>query len=103
MSDPTKIVPVGQTPPRTGEIAKPTPKAKSVGDARLHKAAEEFEAMFVRQLLANAKIGGKEKEDGYDGMAVDALASAVTKGGGLGLAHQIEEAIRRAHPEPTKK
>jgi Rod binding domain-containing protein len=85
-----------QAPPR--ETEKPA-------DAKLHKMAQEFEAVFVRQLLSAAKLGGSaKKEDGYDGMAVDALASAVTGGGGLGLARQIEEALSHAgRALPAKK
>jgi Rod binding domain-containing protein len=81
-----KIAPLPpQAPPREAE--KPA-------DTKLHKMALEFEAVFVRQLLSAAKLGGHgKKEDGYDGMAVDALATGVTRGGGLGLARQIEEAL----------
>jgi Rod binding domain-containing protein len=77
---------------------------KAPSDAKVHKAAQEFEAMFLRQILSSAKVGGSHaKKSGYDGMAVDAVASAVSEGGGLGLAHQIEDAITRASIGATKK
>jgi Rod binding domain-containing protein len=84
-----------QAPPR--ETEKPA-------DTKLHKMAQEFEAVFVRQLLSAAKLSGSaKKEDGYDGMEVDALATAVTRGGGLGLARQIEEALSQAGRVPSTK
>ena len=64
--------------------------------AKLKSAATEFESLLVKQLLKAAKLGGSggdEKSSGYGDMAVDALASAVERGGGLGLARQIEHAI----------
>ena len=105
MNPPNKIGPVGAASIQSSDVAKLLPKAKAkpVIDPKLKKAAEQFEEMFVKQILSNAKLTGKDKEDGYDGMAVDAVASAVSKGGGLGLAHQIEEAISRARQATTKK
>jgi Rod binding domain-containing protein len=62
---------------------------------KLRHAATEFESILVKQLLKAAKIGGAgaEKANGYADMAVDALASGIEGGGGLGLARRIEEAI----------
>jgi len=81
----------------------PTKAAKGAVAPKLKKAAQEFEAMFVRQILTAAKVGGHDKQNGYDGMAVDAVAGAITKGGGLGLAREIEEAIRQAADTRAKK
>jgi Rod binding domain-containing protein len=69
--------------------------------AKLEKAAGEFEQIFVKQLLKEAKLGGSQKEGGYGDMAVDALASGVQKGGGLGLAKQIEAALAAHHQTPS--
>jgi hypothetical protein len=41
-------------------------------------------------MLAKAKLGG---EGGYGDMATEAMASAVTKGGGLGLGRVIENQL----------
>ena len=49
--------------------------------------------MFVREILTAAKVTGHDKANGYDSMAIDAIASGVTKGGGLGLAREIERAL----------
>lgn len=88
-----KIDPVNARPVDSTAAHAHTRGAKPPGDAKVHKAAQEFEAMFVRQILTAAKVGGHDKASGYDGMAVDAIASAVTQGGGLGLARQIEDAL----------
>jgi len=69
--------------------------------AKLERAAGEFEQLFVKQLLKEAKVGGAQKEGGYGDMAVDALASGVQKGGGLGLAKQIEAALAAHHQTPS--
>jgi Rod binding domain-containing protein len=65
--------------------------------AGIHKAASEFESIFVRQLLTAAKIGGS-KGGGYGSMAVDALASGIQTGGGIGLAGAIEKSLDASHP-----
>ncbi|MGA7122849.1 MAG: hypothetical protein WBY94_22300 [Polyangiaceae bacterium] len=78
------------TPPSVGQAAH-DPRIE-----KLRHAAGEFESLLVKQMLKSAKIGGgggAEKPGGYADMAVDALASAIEKGGGLGLAHRIEQAI----------
>ncbi len=71
-------------------------KGSTAFRANLHKVAEEFETLMVHQLLEAAKLGGEEKDSGYKGMVVDAAASGISKGGGLGLARQIEEALARS-------
>jgi Rod binding domain-containing protein len=73
--------------------------SRAVHDPRAEKvqhAAAEFESILVKQLLKAAKLGGSggdEKANGYADMAVDALASAIEQGGGLGLARRIQDAI----------
>ncbi len=62
-------------------------------DPRLAKAAQDLEGIFVRQLVAAAKLGGKSAESGYGAMAADALATGIQAGGGLGLARRIEDAL----------
>jgi hypothetical protein len=74
---------------------------KDAKTAKLEKAAGEFEQIFVKQLLKEAKVGGAQKEGGYGDMAIDALASGVQKGGGLGLAKQIEAALAAHHQTPA--
>lgn len=55
------------------------------------KVGREFEAIFVRQMLASTKVAGKG--GGYADMAVEALASSITAAGGLGMGRAIEQAL----------
>ena len=71
---------------------------------KLRRAATEFESLLVKQLLKAANMGGSgggEKASGYTDMTVDALASAIERGGGLGLARRIEQAIGHGVPQTT--
>jgi peptidoglycan hydrolase FlgJ len=82
---------------------KPTPE-------QLAKAAQQFEAIMVRQLLApsiepmmsGGSLGGGEEGGASSGggvygyMLTDVLATAVTQGGGLGLAGVITRQLKPA-------
>jgi len=75
----------------------PAPKADAPSEAKktketadIKQAAAAFEAILVRQMLASAKVAGKGN---YADMGVEALSTAVTQGGGLGLGRAIEHAI----------
>jgi Rod binding domain-containing protein len=70
-----------------------TPSASDARAVKLHKAASEFESLLVKQMLQESHIAGDENGNGYADMAVDAMASAVEKGGGFGLVRRIEAAI----------
>ena len=71
--------------------AKPDAAAKKAKEAAdVKQAAAAFEAILVRQMLASAKVAGKGN---YSDMGVEALSTAVTQGGGLGLGRAIEDAI----------
>ena len=56
-------------PTKTGDL-------KSAEATKTKQMAQEFEAMFLRQILTSAKIGGASKSggggDGYQSMSVDA-------------------------------
>lgn len=63
------------------------------------RAASQFEAILVRQLLApaiepmmNSSLGGAHGAGGgvYGYMLTDVLASSISQGGGLGLARMLE-------------
>ena len=91
----TKIAP--NAPPSVAETkldaAAAHVKAKDATDPKIAHVAEQFEEVFLRQLLAASKIGGKEEGGGYGSMAVDALATGISRGGGFGIAKQIEAAL----------
>ena len=94
--------------PVTMESASRTPTdrpdAKAAVDPKIQEAAREFESMFVRQILSAAKVGGAHQESqGYDGMVVDALATGIANGGGLGLAREIEDALLQVQSRLQQK
>jgi Rod binding domain-containing protein len=75
------------------------------------KAARQFEAILMRQLLApaiepmmNGSLGGASTTGGgvYGYMLTDVLANSITQGGGLGLASVIESQLSpRAGSRPA--
>lgn len=86
-----------QLPPATA--AQPAREAKPNEDAA--KAGREFEAILVRQMLASTlRLGDKT---GYADMAVEALATAVTSAGGLGLGRAIEAALTARAPHSSER
>ena len=74
----------------------PEPAPQSPTNPDLHRAAQKFESMFLRQLLESAHLG--EGSDAYGTMAVESLATNLAQGGGLGLARELELAIARSDP-----
>jgi Rod binding domain-containing protein len=69
------------------------------------RLAREFEQIFIRKMLSSLEKSGRNAAgssasasgDAYGSMVVSALAEAVSKGGGVGLA----EMIARAASQPT--
>jgi hypothetical protein len=102
VNGPSLAVAAGQTEPVAPATARPAPppdgavKATKLDPAKLAKlteAARQFEAVFVRHLLKSARFGGDEAAGGYGAMVVDAMATSVTSGGGLGLARAIRDSL----------
>ncbi len=68
-----------------------------VGDAAIRKAAEEFEAVFVAQMLApmfetiesDTMFGGGPGEDIYRSMMVEEYGKAIARSGGVGIADSV--------------
>jgi flagellar protein FlgJ len=88
-----------------------TPSARKATPAELAKAAQQFEAIMVRQLLAPAiepmmnggSLGGEGSQGGggvYGYMLTDVLANSISQGGGLGLAGVITSQLG---PAPAAK
>lgn len=63
---------------------------------KLHEAAVQFEAVFIRQLLKASRFAEDMGSSGYGGMALEALADGVTGQGGLGLAKAIEDTLLKS-------
>ncbi|MGB0748801.1 MAG: rod-binding protein [Magnetospiraceae bacterium] len=68
---------------------------------RARQTAEEFEALFLSQMLqpmfngieTEAPFGGGHAETIWRGMLVDHYGKAMTKAGGIGIADTIERQI----------
>ena len=81
--------------------------------AKLTDAAQQFEAMMLQELLKpmRTKEGswdGEEKSDdsGEDTMSsfgAEAVAKAISKGGGFGIARQIIRQVTTEHEKNSKK
>jgi Rod binding domain-containing protein len=81
--------------------------------SKLTDAAQQFEALFLQQLLKplqeEAKDNGEEKSPGSDTMSsygTEAMAGAIAKGGGMGIARQIVAKVeleRSQHRNGTVK
>ena len=76
--------------------------------AKLWKAAQDFEAMAIGQLLqpmfetvdtAHAAFGGGEAEAAWRPMLVDAIGKQMAANGGIGLAVPVFNAMLRAQEQ----
>jgi flagellar protein FlgJ len=100
---------------RLPPVALPTQNEPSKGPtAAEKKAAQEFEAIFLRKMLScmekSTKVEGSSlssSADAYSSMIVGALADAVAASGGIGLGksllHSIEGAKGQAAPQGATK
>lgn len=74
------------------------PAASGTDRARLHKAAQDFEAMFLRQILSSARTStqgsealfGHKPDDTFTQMRDDRFAQIIAQSGTLGLAARLE-------------
>ena len=68
---------------------------------QIHAAAQQFEALILRQLLEPAMeplmsggLGGEQSGGGvYGYMATDVMANSLSQGGGLGLSKILEKQL----------
>ena len=75
-------------------------------DRSARQAAEQFEALLIRQFLSNARSTSwlsdlQESESGWREIADDSLAGYLVKEGGLGLTKQVESLIAQAQRSRT--
>ena len=76
---------------------------KSVGspsepvDRRLHEAAVQLESLFLRQIVTTSGVFKGGDSAGFlsvrSGMFADALADAVARSGGIGVAAEVERTL----------
>lgn len=80
-------------------------------DPKVVKAAKDFEAIFVRQMLkslekttaAGCGTQASAGEKTYGSMIVDTLSESISKAGGLGLADVIARSMAIEHPSIVAK
>ncbi len=76
-------------------------------EQKTKEAALQFEQIMIRQLLEpmekslSKSFGGGSNSPMIGGMILSSLSQSITDGGGLGLAHVIEEALRSSSPAPV--
>jgi len=93
--------PAGSTAPAALPLKKPV---RPRGDAKLHAAAKQFEAMFMTEMLHHARPQSKAAgvfapsaaERSWQVFMDQALGQAAVAGDRSGLSQQIEKALRAA-------
>ena len=92
----------------TAQIQPATSSLPPEPTARLWKAAQDFEAMAIGQLLqpmfetvdtAHSVFGGGEGEEAWRPMLVDAIGKQMAANGGIGLAVPVFNAMLRAQEQ----
>ncbi|MEX0758571.1 MAG: rod-binding protein [Tistlia sp.] len=77
--------------------AVPATPAARANLAKIERAAQDFEALFLSEMLkpmfdglsTDGPFGGGQAEETYRGLLVEEYGKSVAKAGGIGLADQI--------------
>jgi len=78
-----------------GAVGLASAKPDSTHDSRLQKSAQEFEAMLLADLLKMAKQDDQRDSEldqscqGYDDLRNQAVATALARNGGIGIARML--------------
>ncbi len=89
---------------RTGSAERAAGRLQgALADAEVRQAAEEFEAIFISQMLApmfegletDDLFGGGPGEDIYRSILVEEYGKSIARAGGIGLADAIQREILR--------
>jgi flagellar protein FlgJ len=93
--------------------SEPATAAEVQKQAKLVDAAQQFEATMLQELLkpmqhGQSSWGGEEKSDdtGSDTLSsfgTEAIAKAISKGGGFGIAKQIVSKVTLEHQRTSEK
>jgi peptidoglycan hydrolase FlgJ len=93
--------------------SQPTIASAAPKQAKLVDAAQQFEATMLQELLkpmqhGQDSWGGEEKSDdsGSDtisSLGTEAIAKAISKGGGFGIAKQIVSKVTLEHQHNSEK
>ena len=82
---------------------QPSPAENAVSLKQAKRAAEEFEALFISEMLApvfenldtGGLFGGGQGEKIYRSMMVQEYGKAIAKAGGIGIADTVQREILR--------
>lgn len=82
---------------------KPLHVRQNASEAEITKTAEEFESVFIGQMLqhmfsgieTNELFGGGEGEDVYRSFMIDEYAKIITRTGGIGVADHVKAEMLR--------
>jgi peptidoglycan hydrolase FlgJ len=93
--------------------SQPTTAVQEQKQAKLVDAAEQFEAMMLQELLkpmqhGQSSWGGEEKSDDaasdtISNFGTEAIAKAISKGGGFGIAKQIVSKVTLEHQRNSER
>jgi Rod binding domain-containing protein len=90
------------TPPLLNQPAIPAPLRTADTPAKIHDAAQQFEALLIGQILQSVSESGGWLGSGGDsasscatGFAQEQLASVMARSGGFGLAGLIAKGLER--------
>ena len=85
------------------------PTAEAQRQAKLVDAAQQFEATMLQELLkpmqhGQSSWGDEEKSedsasDTISGFGTEAIAKAISKGGGFGIARRVVEQVNQEHQQ----
>lgn len=112
MIDPSDATSLDQIPNIRRENSSPAATRKATLESReareLRRACQEFEEIFLRLVLKEAKIDRSLfSQDGasslYGDMARETLAKAMAQAGGLGLAEMLYRQLSAQELQPTQK
>lgn len=84
---------------KTKHVSKVTPDANT----QAHLKAQEFESMFIAQMLESMfgesvgteAFGDSDSFDIYKGLMMDAYGKEISKAGGIGIAPYVETELLR--------
>jgi Rod binding domain-containing protein len=89
---------------RAGQAERVTARLQGpLADEQVRRAAEEFEAVFISQMLApmfegletDELFGGGPGEDIYRSILVEEYGKAIARSGGIGIADAVQREILR--------
>ena len=107
----SNLILIRETQQRTSQAAGMAEKAKTVKNyAAIEEAAEEFEAVFITEMLKpmfeNVKpdptFGGGKGEEVFQGFMIDEYGKAMARNGGIGIAEHVKAELLRIQEEAQK-